>query len=100
MIQANTQPAANPALPPGRAPGSEQMQQYLTFVLSSEVFAIGILAIKEIIEYAHLTAVPMTPEYVRGGDQSSWRRGAGARFIRALWQTGEPGYQAHLHRDH
>jgi purine-binding chemotaxis protein CheW len=26
----------------------------------------GILAIKEIIEYSHLTTVPMTPEYVRG----------------------------------
>jgi purine-binding chemotaxis protein CheW len=42
------------------------MHQYLTFVLSGEVFAIGILAIKEIIEYTHLTAVPMTPAYVRG----------------------------------
>jgi len=44
----------------------EQVQQYLTFVLSGEVFAIGILAIKEIIEYPGLTPVPMTPEYVRG----------------------------------
>lgn len=49
--------------PPGTA---GQTQQYLTFVLSSEVFAIGILAIKEIIEYSSLTPVPMTPEYVRG----------------------------------
>src|SRR6185369_3836668 len=43
-----------------------QVGQYLTFVLGGEVFAIGILSIKEIIEYSHLTAVPMTPEYVRG----------------------------------
>jgi purine-binding chemotaxis protein CheW len=42
------------------------VQQYLTFVLSGEVFAIGILAIKEIIEYTQPTAVPMSPEYVRG----------------------------------
>jgi purine-binding chemotaxis protein CheW len=43
-----------------------QVRQYLTFVLSGEIFAIGILAIKEIIEYTSLTAVPMTPDYVRG----------------------------------
>jgi purine-binding chemotaxis protein CheW len=66
MIQANTQSATNPVLAPAQTGGSEQMHQYLTFVLSGEVFAIGILAIKEIIEYAHLTAVPMTPQYVRG----------------------------------
>jgi purine-binding chemotaxis protein CheW len=45
---------------------AEQTQQYLTFVLAGEVFAMGILAIKEIIEYADLTEVPMMPEYVRG----------------------------------
>ena len=44
----------------------DHIQQYLTFALSGEVFAIGILVIKEIIEYANLTAVPMTPGYVRG----------------------------------
>ena len=40
--------------------------QYLTFVLGGEAFAIGILAIKEIIEYGHLTEVPMMPASVRG----------------------------------
>lgn len=40
--------------------------QYLTFVLGGETFAIGILAIKEIIEYHALTAVPMMPDCVRG----------------------------------
>lgn len=45
---------------------AEQTRQYLTFVLGGEVFAMGILAIKEIIEYADLTAVPMMPDYVRG----------------------------------
>jgi purine-binding chemotaxis protein CheW len=64
MFQANTQATATrPAPVPG---SSEQMHQYLTFVLNSEVFAIGILAIKEIIEYTDLTTVPMTPQYVRG----------------------------------
>jgi purine-binding chemotaxis protein CheW len=43
-----------------------ETQQYLTFVLTGEVFAMGILAIKEIIEYAELTEVPMMPGYVRG----------------------------------
>lgn len=43
-----------------------QSQQYLTFVLAGEVFAIGILAIKEIIEYSSPTGVPMMPEYLRG----------------------------------
>lgn len=40
--------------------------QYLTFMLGGETFAIGILAIKEIIEYDSLTAVPMMPASVRG----------------------------------
>jgi purine-binding chemotaxis protein CheW len=40
--------------------------QYLTFMLGGEIFAIGILAIKEIIEYGGLTSVPMMPECVRG----------------------------------
>ncbi|RRS04473.1 chemotaxis protein CheW [Aquabacterium soli] len=35
-------------------------------MLGGETFAIGILAIKEIIEYQSLTAVPMMPECVRG----------------------------------
>lgn len=40
--------------------------QYLTFALRSEMFAIGILHIKEILEYGQLTAVPMMPEFIRG----------------------------------
>jgi purine-binding chemotaxis protein CheW len=43
-----------------------QVQQYLTFMLGGEMFAMGILAIKEIIEYSNLTEVPMMPPYVRG----------------------------------
>jgi purine-binding chemotaxis protein CheW len=38
-----------------------EQTQYLTFVLDKETFAIGILAIKEIIEYHDLTTVPMMP---------------------------------------
>jgi purine-binding chemotaxis protein CheW len=40
--------------------------QYLTFVLGGEVYALGILNIKEIIDYGHLTEVPMMPSFVRG----------------------------------
>ena len=40
--------------------------QYLTFMLGGEIFAIGILAIKEIIEYGGVTEVPLMPGYIRG----------------------------------
>jgi purine-binding chemotaxis protein CheW len=40
--------------------------QYLTFVLSGEIYALGILNIKEIIDYGKLTEVPMMPPFVRG----------------------------------
>jgi purine-binding chemotaxis protein CheW len=55
--------AANVPPPPDADP---QFHQYLTFVLGTETFAIGILSIKEIIEYSSLTDVPMMPPYVRG----------------------------------
>jgi purine-binding chemotaxis protein CheW len=51
---------------PAADPKAAQAGQYLTFVLGTETFAIGIMAIKEIIEYASLTEVPMMPAYVRG----------------------------------
>ena len=40
--------------------------QYLTFLLGGEMFAVGILGIKEIIEYGSLTTVPMMPNFIRG----------------------------------
>lgn len=43
-----------------------EQAQYLTFMLGGELFAIGILGIKEIIEYDGLTEVPMMPECIRG----------------------------------
>lgn len=45
--------------------GDEQ-DQYLTFRVRDETFAMGILAIKEIIEFGALTPVPMMPACVRG----------------------------------
>lgn len=46
--------------------GSAQEQQYLTFQLAGETYALAILGIKEIIEYGQLTAVPMMPAWIRG----------------------------------
>ena len=42
------------------------VQQFLTFVLSDEVYGIGILHIREIIEYANLTVVPLMPDFISG----------------------------------
>jgi purine-binding chemotaxis protein CheW len=41
-------------------------QQYLTFTVAGEMFAVGIAAIKEIIEYRAPTDVPMMPSFMRG----------------------------------
>lgn len=54
----------NPAAP--AADPVRDDRQHLTFMLGQETFAIGILAIKEIIEYGQLTAVPMMPPFIRG----------------------------------
>ena len=40
--------------------------QYLTFMLGRETFALGILGIKEILEYTQPTDVPMMPPSIRG----------------------------------
>ena len=40
--------------------------QYLTFALGGEMFAVGILHVKEIIEYGNLTEIPMMPTFIRG----------------------------------
>ena len=44
----------------------ENNQQYLTFVLSGDPFALRILNIREIIQYGELTEVPMMPPFIRG----------------------------------
>ncbi|MBN9428343.1 MAG: purine-binding chemotaxis protein CheW [Burkholderiales bacterium] len=74
-----------------RAAGAET-QQYLTFLLSGEMYAVGILHVKEIIEYGQLTEIPMMPPFIRGVINL---RGAvvpvidlAARFGRAAAQAG------------
>lgn len=44
----------------------EAPQQYLTFLLGGEMFALAILNVKEIIEYGNLTEIPMMPPFIRG----------------------------------
>ncbi len=41
-------------------------RQYLTFYLAGEEYGIGILRVKEILEYDTLTPVPQTPPAIRG----------------------------------
>ena len=45
---------------------NSQQTQYLTFHFAGEQYAVGILKVKEIIEYGTLTLVPQTPPSVRG----------------------------------
>jgi len=59
-MNANAQMIAEPAATVAES------GQYLTFLLGAELFAIGILAIKEIIEFNELTTVPMMPSCIRG----------------------------------
>jgi purine-binding chemotaxis protein CheW len=49
-----------------RQQGAPDSQQYLTFLLGGEQFAIGILNIKEIIGFGQLTTVPLMPPFLRG----------------------------------
>ncbi|TAN69647.1 MAG: chemotaxis protein CheW [Methylobacter sp.] len=44
----------------------EEQQQYLTFMLSGETYAISIVRIKEIIQYGQVTEVPRMPNFIRG----------------------------------
>ncbi len=99
MTQTSSRQAAAAAMPP-QAGAEAQIDQYLTFMLGGEMFAIGILAIKEIIEYSTLTEVPMMPACVRGVINL---RGAGVPVIDLAVRFGRQpgaGHQAHLHRHH
>ncbi|MBV6776188.1 chemotaxis protein CheW [Xanthomonas euvesicatoria] len=49
-----------------QVPSSTAPQQYLTFLLGREMFGLGILGIKEIIEYRIPTDVPTMPPALRG----------------------------------
>lgn len=42
------------------------VSQYLIFSLGGELFAVGTLRVREIIEYGNITSVPMMPAFIRG----------------------------------
>ena len=45
---------------------SESINQYLTFTLGDEVYALDIASVREVLEYTSITKVPRTPGYIRG----------------------------------
>ena len=63
VVKAAASPGGGRPAVPGTA---EEHQQFLTFHLGEEMFAIGILSIREIIEYGQLTEVPLVPPFIRG----------------------------------
>lgn len=62
--------------------------QYLTFMLAGDTYAIGILSIKEIIEYTPMTEVPLMPPCVRGVINL---RGAVVPVMDLQVRFGQPG---------
>ena len=48
-----------------------QADQYLTFTLAEETFAIEIVKVREVIDYVHLTRVPRMPVFLLRRDQSA-----------------------------
>jgi purine-binding chemotaxis protein CheW len=52
------------AVMPNQAPSSAM--QYLTFTLREELFAMDIRTVREIIQNAAMTVVPLMPAFVRG----------------------------------
>lgn len=43
-----------------------QTNQFFTFTLEKEIFAIDISQIKEVLEFTHITKVPQTPDMMKG----------------------------------
>jgi purine-binding chemotaxis protein CheW len=43
-----------------------QMQQYLTFKLGNEVFAIDVAKVREILDFTTITEIPRTPKFMSG----------------------------------
>lgn len=43
-----------------------ETNQYLTFMLEEEVFALDIHKVREVLDFSTVTKVPRTPEFMRG----------------------------------
>jgi len=50
----------------GKPDSAVESAQYLTFMLGTEVFAMDIRAVREIIQFGAMTPVPLMPDFVRG----------------------------------
>ncbi|ADO72500.1 chemotaxis protein CheW [Stigmatella aurantiaca] len=48
------------------SPSAAALSQYLSFFLAGEEYALGILQVKEIVEYSAVTRVPGAPPWLRG----------------------------------
>jgi purine-binding chemotaxis protein CheW len=47
------------------APHSKETQ-HLTFLLGREIFAINILAVREILQFTEVSTIPLMPDYILG----------------------------------
>lgn len=45
---------------------SKNLNQYLTFTLDKELYAMDIAKVREVLEYTDITRVPRTPDFLRG----------------------------------
>lgn len=45
---------------------TSQLNQYLTFILGNELFALDIAKVREIVDEKNITKVPRMPKYLRG----------------------------------
>ena len=68
IVQAGTKAAAgqDALVAAQQLASAGEAHQYLTFTLAGEMYAVGILNVKEIIEYGNLTEIPMMPSFIRG----------------------------------
>jgi purine-binding chemotaxis protein CheW len=41
-------------------------RQYLTFKLDSEIFALDVATVREVLDFTTVTKIPRTPEFMRG----------------------------------
>jgi purine-binding chemotaxis protein CheW len=64
QAQGHASVAPERVTPPAAA--SQEPQQYLTFLLGGETFALSIQSVMEILQYIAPTSVPMMPDCIRG----------------------------------
>lgn len=48
------------------ADNQNETNQYLTFKLDQEIFALGIAKVREVLDFTAITRVPKTPDFMRG----------------------------------